>query len=234
MICSARVSKQPLARLVALIALAFVSVFAIAEASAQTIEPTKPINLTDAQKRLLAAGQSVVTLEQAQAVNRGVVIGVIKAPVEEVWPIVSECGKYADWREVLKDTAVIRRESATKIVCKGTAVVPFPARNRNGHFLVHNRKQVVGGIESYVSTYSYLPGSGNLGDMFGYWLVQPWGADNEHSIVKFVLNVDIGGWLPDFLVRWATGRTLPDTIYGIRKHHAKLKSIKGLKGPLYW
>jgi hypothetical protein len=208
--------------------------FVASTAAAQTVEQATPIKLSDAQRRVLATGEAIVTLEQAAAVNRGVVVGVIKAPVEDVWPIVSDCGKYAEWRDSIKDTGVIRRESASVLVCKGTAVVPFPARNRYGHFRVYNRKQTVGGIESYVSTYSYLPDSGNMNDMFGYWLVQPWGEAGEHSIVKFVLNVDIGGWLPDFLVRWATGRTLPDTLYGIRMRHAQHKKIKGLSAPMYW
>ncbi|MFU8802686.1 MAG: SRPBCC family protein [Bradymonadaceae bacterium] len=211
----------------AVLALVLVSTQAFAQ------ERPTPIRLNDAQKKTLHSGEVIVRISQSEDVNRGEVIGIIQAPVDEVWPIIQDCGSYGDWREALTDTGILERQGWSNLVCKGTAKVPFPARDRDGHFRVLNGKRTIGGVASHVSTYKYIEDSGNLNDMHGYWLLQPYGPDDNHTLMKFVLNVDIGGWLPDFLVRWANRRILPDTIITLRKHHGEIKGRKMNKAP-YW
>ena len=67
--------------------------------------------------------------------------------------------------------------------------------------------------------------------MFGYWVAYPYGDDDEHTMLKHVLNVDIGSWIPSFLIRWATRNTLPATIWGIRK---EIDESGQRSEPLYW
>lgn len=217
-----------------LLCFSFVAVDAHAQAKQKTTAKVEPLNLTPAQKRVLASGGVHVDVKKSGGVNSGLVIGLVKAPVSEIAPIVAACGKYADWRDSLLNTGVIKTESSTVVICKGTAKVPFPASNRNGHFRVENKDAKIDGIDSFTSVYGYIEGSGNLNDMYGYWLLQPFDGNPEYTVIKHILNVDIGGWLPDFLVRWATSRVLPDTIYGVRMRHAQLHKIKGLKSPTYW
>ncbi|RAL24888.1 hypothetical protein DL240_01380 [Lujinxingia litoralis] len=202
-------------------------------AFAGSSEPVRPINLSDSQRARIERGDVLTSLKQGDRVNRGVATGIIQAPMEDVIPLVAECWKYGDWRDNIKDTALISRSSAERVVCSGTAKVPFPARDRDGHFNVHNHTRTLGGVESFVSTFSYIEGSGNMGDMFGYWILQPYGPNNEHTLMRHVLNVDIGGWLPDFLVRWATRRTLPDMVLGARQYLGQLKN-QNLSAPNFW
>ncbi|TXD31778.1 hypothetical protein FRC96_20100 [Lujinxingia vulgaris] len=202
-------------------------------AFAGSSEPVRPINLNDSQRARIERGEVLVSLQQNDDVNRGVATGIIQAPMSDVVPLVEECWKYGDWRDNIKDTSLISRSSEERVVCAGTAKVPFPARDRDGHFNVHNHTRELGGVESFVSTFSYIEGSGNLGDMFGYWILQPYGPNNEHTLMRHVLNVDIGGWLPDFLVRWATRSTLPDMVIGARAYLNKKKS-QNLPGPNFW
>lgn len=195
-------------------------------------EEPERIRLTNGQKATIHAGDVHVELQEGE-INRGVVIGIVQAPMADVIPLVANCWEYGDWREALIDTKLERRVSDDVVICSGTAVVPFPARNRSGNFRVHNRHQRVGGIDSYVSSFKYIEGSGNMEDMFGYWILTPYGPNGEHTILKHVLNVDIGGFLPGALVRWATRRTLPDTVIGIREVLTKRNST-GASGPNYW
>lgn len=195
-------------------------------------EPVAP-RPSAANKAKFHTGDVVVELTRSDSVNRGVVTGLIQAPLAEVRPLVERCWEYDDWRVSLKDTTLLRRVDSETVICGGTAIVPFPARDRNGHFRVRNYMTTFNGIESFVSTFQYVDGSGNLNDMFGYWVLQPYGKNGEHTILKHVLNVDIGGWLPGFLVRWATGRILPDTIFGIRQVLSKAAGQK-LSEPQYW
>ena len=217
-----------------LLCFSFSAVDAQAQAKAKTSIKVEPLKLSAAQKRVLASGGVHVNVKKSGDVNSGLVIGLVKGTVSEIAPIIAQCGKYSDWRDSILNTGVIKTESATVVVCKGTAKVPFPASNRDGHFRVENKDANVGGTDSFTSVYGYIENTGNLNDMYGYWLLQPFEGNPEFTVVKHILNVDIGGWLPDFLVRWATSRVLPDTIYGLRMRHAQLHKVKGLKKPTYW
>lgn len=218
----------------ALLCFTFIAAESQAQSKVKTTIKVEPLSLTGAQKRVLASGGVHIEIKKSGGANIGTVIGLVKAPVSEIAPIVADCGKYSDWRDSLLNTSVVKKESASVLVCKGTAKVPFPASNRNGHFRVENKNETVADVASFTSVYGYIEGTGNLEDMFGYWLLQPFDGNPEYTVIKHILSVDIGGWLPDFLVRWATSRVLPDTIYGVRMRHAQLHKIKGLKKPTYW
>lgn len=195
-------------------------------------ETPEPIRLSGPQRAKLHTGEVHVELQEGEN-NRGLVVGIIQAPVDDVIPLIARCWEYDNWREAIIDTGLERRESEEVVVCSGTAVVPFPARNRDGHFRVYNRQARVGGVDSFVSNFDYIEGSGSLEDMFGYWILHPYGPNDEHTLIKHVLNVDIGGFLPGFLVRWATRRILPDTIFGIREFLSK-RDGKNLSSPEFW
>lgn len=198
---------------------------ALLPSGARAQEAVTPFALNESQRRQIQTDQVLVQVT-AGRINRGEAVGVVRAPIEEVWPIVEDCGKYDDWRDVIKDTAVLRRESASTVICKGTTILPFPAQNRHGHFRVKNVRTKIGGADAYLSTFHYLKGSGNVEEMYGYWLLQSWGAAGEHTIVKHVMNVDMGGFVPDFLVRWASNSIMPSMITGIRDRHKVLAKRK--------
>src|SRR5690554_2825677 len=224
-----RTARQGLFALLTMALILTSASFAFAGSS----EEVRPINLNDSQRTRIERGDVLVTLQQNDSVNRGVATGIIQAPMSDVVPLVEECWKYGDWRDNIKDTSLVSRSSNERVVCAGTAKVPFPARDRDGHFNVHNHTRTLGGVESFVSTFSYIDGSGNLGDMYGYWILQPYGPNDEHTLMRHVLNVDIGGWLPDFLVRWANSRILPDMVIGARQYLAD-RARTGVKGPSFW
>ena len=212
--------------LAALIALLFLLV---APSALAQETPERP-ELNASKKAQIHQGEVHIELDQGESVNRGVVVGIIQHHVNDVIPLVARCWEYAEWRDSLRDTGLEARNDDENVVCSGTAKVPFPARDRRGHFEVYNRVTEMGGQQVFVSTFDYIEGSGNLDDMFGYWVLEPYGTNGEHTLLKHVLNVDIGGWLPDFLVRWANRRTLPGTILGIREQLDE----NGLSEPLFW
>lgn len=190
--------------------------------------PSLP-DISQSQWDELHDGELYVNVERKGNLNRGVVVGIIQADINEVTPWIARCWEYGDWRDNIKDTYLEEQHDANRVVCGGTAKVPFPVRNRHGHFDVHNRTETVEGTRAYVSTFDYVEDSGNVEDMFGFWIAYPYGPDNEHTMLKHVLNIDIGSWVPNALIRWATGRVLPNTINGIRK-----RVTDGVDEPLYW
>lgn len=220
-----RIHRLPIAVVCAL-ALLF-----MATTSAAQEEPTLA-NLSDAQLKKIHAGEILVDVKQGDDINRGVIIGIIQDPINDVVPYVARCWEYAPWRDNIRDTRLERRIDDNTIICSGVAETPFPASDRDGHFKVHNHTTTVEGERAFVSTFEYVKGSGNLEDMHGYWVLTPYGKNNEHTLLKHVLHVDLGSWIPSFLIRWATRRTLPATVWGIRKELKKPGD--GRSDPLYW
>ena len=221
-------TPSPRFRRMSLALLAGLAVLTLASQAIAGEEPALP-DLSDSELAEVHNGEVHVELDKSSSINRGIVIGIIQDDINDVTPLIARCWEYGDWRDNLRDTGLEERRSDNNVVCSGTARVPFPGRNRHGHFDVHNQTTDVEGTRAYVSTFEYIDDSGNMEDMFGYWVAYPYGPDNEHTMLKHVLNVDIGGWLPDFLIRWATRRTLPNTVLGIRNQLDSSRSE-----PLFW
>ena len=229
--CLTTLATLPIRRgLSALIVLSLL-VLATSTALAQE-EPALP-DLPNSEIRKIQQGEIYVDVEQGDDINRGVVVGIIQDPLDKVVPLIAECWEYASWRDNISNTRLVDplNDEAGVIICSGTAETPFPASDRDGHFRVHNRITEVDGQRSFVSTFHYIEDTGNLADMFGYWVAFPYGENEEHTMLKHVLNVDIGSWIPSFLIRWATRNTLPATIWGIRK---QLDENGTRSDPLYW
>ena len=74
----------------------------------------------------------------------------------------------------------------------------------------------VDGMDVNLSVFEYVQGSGNLVDVQGYWLLLPWGDDGSQSLVRYHVAIDLGTWLPDFLLEWSTENFLPMKIQGLR------------------
>ena len=201
-------------------AFVLVALLSLLAFSAQASETPKPAELNEEQRAKIEKGEILVEVDQGESINRGVIIGIVQDPLSDVVPLVAQCWEYAAYREVVENTRLEDRveDEDGVIVCSGTAKTPFPASDRHGHFRVHNRTEHLNGERSFVSTFNYVEDSGNLEDMFGYWVLTPYGPNDEHTLLKHVLNVDIGGWIPSFLIRWATRRTLPGTVTNMRQH----------------
>ncbi len=216
-----------------LFATVFLSIFFIAIPLTMAQEEPALPDLSSSDIEKLHDGEILVEVDQGDDINRGVVIGLIQDPLNDVVTPVAECWEYASWRDNISNTRLEDplNDEAGVILCSGTAETPFPASDRDGDFRVHNRTTTVDGQRSFVSTFDYIEDSGNLADMHGYWIAYPYGENDEHTILKHVLNVDIGSWIPSFLIRWATRNTLPATIWGIRK---KLDENGTRSDPLYW
>lgn len=216
-----------------LLAVVVAAITFIGASSAQAQEDPALPDLSSSEYDKLHQGEILVEVDQGDDINRGEVIGIVQDPIDKLVPLVAECWEYAAWRDNISNTRLEDRveDQQGVIVCSGTAKTPFPASDRDGHFRVHNKRTTIDGEQTFVSTFEYLEDSGNLDDMYGYWVMIPYGDDDEHTLLKHILNVDLGSWIPSFLIRWATRSTLPATIWGIRK---ELDENGQRDEPLYW
>lgn len=189
---------------------------------------SSPVEANERPRYSAIAAADVADLRDEQQVrvsvrqgtpNRGVVVGLIQAPAEELYRIVLDYPRIPEWSPALVRAAESGDTGATKVV-EGETHLPWPLSNRTWRINVEYGPRTIDGTEAWVVAWDYQAGSGNINDTFGYWLVMPWPEDPSYSYVKYVLNADPNIALPDWLIRTITRRTLPDLVRNLRRRHA--------------
>lgn len=181
------------------------------------MEPSRAV-LTEEQTEKLQSGEKIIELERDGDVVSGWMLALVQDPINDVVPLLTRCWEYSRWQDNIVDTVLVRQISDNSLVCGGKTVTPFPARDRHGHFQVEYDTRVVDGERSFVYEYEYLEGTGNLEEVFGYWVLTPYGNNQEHTLAKHSFSVNLGSRIPTFLIRWVLNRNVPELAYTIRKH----------------
>jgi len=177
-------------------------------------------------------------------VPMGDTIGIIAATPEEVIRVIEDFDNYEEFmedmahaeilttaervREVIEDMddgdeilegldidALLTFEGEGAL-CFGITDTPWPMDDREWIIRAEGGLTTIDGMEVVLSTFTFVPGAGNLVDIDGYWLLIPWGDDGSQTLARYHLEVDLGTWLPDFLLEWSTENFLPLKIQGIR------------------
>lgn len=185
-------------------------------ASAQEIvTPISSSQITEA-----VGGEITVETERGQ-VNRGQVIGFVQAPADEVTQIVADSGDHDEW---FPDTVEATRisGSSTTSVTEGRTHVPV-LRDRFWRLNGERSATRFNGIECNLLEYMYDDSyeDGNMDELHGYWLICPH-EDTGGTVVKYVINADLGMAMPRAMITWAQNRMLPGIIEGLRERHAEL------------
>lgn len=190
--------------------------FLSATAYAQ-VTPAIP-SLSSSQFQQLNEGEILVDVVVGE-VPIGDAIGVIEATPEEVMEVLRN---FDDHERVMSDMilAEILEYDGDVALCHGITDTPWPMEDREWVIRASDEVTQIDGMEVILSTFEYVEGSGNLEDINGYWLFIPWGADGSHTLARYHLEVDLGTWLPDFLLEWSTENFLPIKIQGLRDYLA--------------
>lgn len=146
----------------------------------------------------------------------GDVVGVVEARSERVVDMLMACDRHADYIEHLleSETVIV---SGDHMVCRGVTDTPWPLHDRTWAVRQSFTQTMVDGYEVWVGTWEYVPGSGNLIDGSGYWLIAPWGPDGQHALVRYHIEVELGEALARPVQRWAINSMLPDRIRALRE-----------------
>lgn len=175
--------------------------------------PTQPTLSADEVAEIESGG--IVVHTQRGDINRGEVVGLVCAPFSELQAIVTDFNNLHVWYPDMLDSTVISAG-----VGRGQTDMPWPISNRNWEIAVTRGTQTVGGIESWVATFDYIEGSGNLEEMYGYWMLRQY--NDECVMLRYVLNADLGIALPNSIVNWAASRMLPGIVEGLRERWDEL------------
>lgn len=143
----------------------------------------------------------------------GSVMDTVDAPIDIVRQVVSDCARLQLWFPDMRDTRVVAR-LGSGVRCEGVMDLPWPVADRSWHVFIDGSEVVVNGQPAVLVRFAYIQGSGNLADMSGHFRLQA--APGGGTRVTYEAWVDLGFWLPSFVLSWATQRVLPGIIEGIR------------------
>ena len=166
-------------------------------------------------------GEKFTDVAPAGEVNRGEVIGVIRAPVDELAVIVRDYENIPLWSEAMVYATVTSDDGRTQIV-EGETKLPWPLTNRQWRIRSVYGANTVEGSSAWTNVWTHEGGFGNIDDTYGYWLLYPYPGDAGYTVVKYVINADPGLWLPDFVLNWATERVLPELLQGLERRHGEV------------
>lgn len=152
---------------------------------------------------------------------RAEVIALVEAPAAELAAIVADYSTAVEWAPSIGACAVTGSDGDALLV-DGITELPWPITDRSWQMRSVIGYQQVNGTEAYVQAFSYVPGSGNIVDSFGYWLIVPWSENPAYSYVKYVVNADPGIAIPEGIIAWITRSALPTLIEKLTERHAEI------------
>ena len=141
-------------------------------------------------------GMRVVTGE----VTKAEIVGVVDAPLEEVLAVVLDCERTSEWFPAILESRRVGSH-ADGSVCEGRTAAPWPVAPRSWTIDVSSYPSRVDGVDTWVVPFAYVQGSGNLDEMYGGYHLQRLG---DRTLVSYEAWLDLGFWMPEFLVSWGT------------------------------
>ena len=172
-------------------------------------------SLSADQVERLQAGEVLIDVIRRDGMVADV-MGVIEAPTQAVLDVIDDYDSYTEFMPYMVEWELHGQEGEFQTY-RGVTDTPWPMDDR--YFVVRcwSGPREIDGIQALVNTWDYVPDTGNLADTEGYWLMLPWGEQGQHTLLRYYLLNDLGTWIPEFLMEWASGNLLPDTIAVIRE-----------------
>jgi hypothetical protein len=194
----------------------FISLFAVS--NYHPADAARPIELTPQELELVAAGE-VILREAPIQVNDGMTfeaIGLIKAPVEAVYEVVTDFGGYPEFMPNVSKVEVLSAGEG-KATVNFTLGLPL---GKTKKYRVNMQFQKSGGAATLRWNMIEWPGlekSETIDDTEGYWILEGRAATEETLVLYHVFtdpgHVPLGlGWIVDILSK----NSLPKTVLKTR------------------
>ena len=180
-----------------------------------TIQEVIAIELTQEEQERLANGEVIVHLKAVRGpIKEGTAIGVVDAPPQRVFRVVTDNENFEQFMPYVKRSEVERLTEGS-ILNYQHLDFPFPIGDR--YYKLHILRTVENTDRGkvFTSTWTYVRGSGNIKDTYGSWTLREY--DKDKALVIYVCCTDPGGSLPKWALNMATTISLPRVIDRVRQ-----------------
>lgn len=154
----------------------------------------------------LAQGKVFVSQVRKKAFpNPGVrARGVIRAPMEKIWPLIDQCARYTETMQRVADSREISR-NGNQVVCEITVDLPFPLSNirasTQATHTVEPGKRYQRAWKLLEGDYAYNQGS---------WTLEPFQGSTDATLVTYETFVEPKTLIPDSIRNMAQKKTIPE------------------------
>lgn len=193
--------------------LVIAAVLAVATSSFAQASPAPPA-LTSSQIEALIGGDVITDVERQGNNNRAELVCIIHAAPDVVWDVIMDYDEYSEWFPDQLESE-IRETDGNSHLLYGETRVPV-LRNRIYELRDVSETRTVDGQTHYLNTWEYVPDSGNMDSTTGFWYVHPLDENEDKTVVRMVVEADLGMWVPQAIINWGTRRMLPGIAEGIQ------------------
>jgi uncharacterized protein YndB with AHSA1/START domain len=163
-----------------------------------------------ASGEVLLASRPAAPRPLAEEIGRGI----FDAPPERVFAAVTDFAHYQEWVPFVhrSDAAPL---SDGSVVSFQSLTLPFPLGRR--YYKIRARHEVSGegGGRAWRAWWRYVPGTGNVADHYGWWVLVPFGGGR--TLGTCALYTEPGRGLPAWAVHRGTAETMPYVFSGLRQ-----------------
>ena len=156
-------------------------------------------------KEQLRKGEILVTSKKRKEFPRPGVkaVGVIKAPMERIWPLIDKCGNYTETMQRVLKSVELSREGNI-VVCEITIDLPFPlddikAKTRAVHTIKPQKL--------YKRAWKLIDGDYEYNE--GSWTLVPFGGSMTETLVVYETQVEPKSMIPNSIRSLAQKQTIP-------------------------
>jgi hypothetical protein len=185
-------------------------------ASPPSPPPALPPPPTAAEAARLAAGEVLLASRpvgpRSFAEEEG--RGIVEASPERVFAAVVDFAHYNEWVPFVKRSDAWRQADGS-VVSFQSLDLPFPLGRRYYKIRAISGVLGTGETRTWRVWWRYLPGTGNVADHHGWWVLEPYGAGR--TLGTCVLYTDPGRGLPAWGVHRGTAQTMPYVFSALRQ-----------------
>ena len=147
-------------------------------------------------------------------IREGCGFGVIEAPLTAVRGVIDAAADFDEFMPRILESDV-EPVSPGVYLNRQILDMPFPVEDRRYTVRVETRAVETGEGTGWQARWTYVEGSGNVGDSRGSWTLIP--LDAERTVVVYRLLTDPGGRLPAWIVDFAAPRALRRVLAAVRE-----------------
>ncbi|MCU0695967.1 MAG: hypothetical protein MUC96_05510 [Myxococcaceae bacterium] len=191
----------------------------VLSASAALAQPVTAPTYDEAEAAKLLAGEILVR-DAVPTGGKGVAsysFGVVDAPSDEIWAIISNCKLFFQFMPRVKKSWV-KTEPGVGEICHVELTMPFPLPDLWSDSSHEVREEPKG---HYLRAWKMVRGTYHRND--GSWTIVPFG-DGTKSLVVYTVDTDPKMAVPNGLIRLGQNTSLPEVIIRIRQRVTALRA----------
>ena len=155
---------------------------------------------------------SWLTEVEGSPVKEGVAVGLVEAPPERVFEVVTDNARFADFMPYVK-VSVVETLADGSLVNLQQLDLPWPIKDREYKITLFNKAGDTVAAPMWQSSWTHVKGFGNIEESRGAWRAFTCG---DASLVEYQVYTDPGGSIPTYFKNTATRRSLRRLIEAVR------------------